>query len=349
MYLIAQLKNLFRYGAIALCLIFAAALLLGPEYAAAGIRRGLSMCYTAVIPALFPFLFLVDYLFSYLCARNSTKKWIGIAAAIIFGLIGGFPMGTKALGDLVARGELGPKKASYLLAGCVNAGPAYLISAVGMGLFGSPRAGLLMLCALSVSSLICLAVALYAASKLPETIRAFHPAKKSKPDFAGSLTYALKATLTFCAYVLLFACIGQYLQVLLAPAGLPILNWSAAALLEVVSGCAAAAEIGSVPGFLLAGASVSLCGISVILQIRAIAQANGMTLRYFFLSRPLHLITTLVFLRLSVPLFPTLTDVYANTLAYRIYSLSPLFSLFFILVAVIFVLSNHKHPLFTNS
>lgn len=353
MYIIADLKKSTRRIAAILCIVFAAALLANPKLAADGIKAGLLICYSSLIPSLFPFLFLVDYLFSLICAARNRKKWVGVMAAVIFGLCGGFPMGAKALSDLVKRREISANGASALLSGCVNAGPAYLISVVGAGLFRNVRAGLLLFAALSMASVVCGAISLAVSARTEginktKIIPADSPPQEN-PGFQSSIRNALNATLSFCAYVTLFSCIGAYLgAVLYRLSASPLISWLFIAFLEVSNGCAAAAGIGSVSGLLLAGAAVSLCGTSVLLQVRSLTASSGISLKYLLVSRPLHMALTLGFLYVFIPLFSSVTDVYAESIYYRIYSFSPIFSIFFILLALIFLLGDRENIVFTN-
>ena len=64
------------------------------------------------------------------------------AAALLAGLLGGYPLGAAATAGLVERGALTPAEGARLLGFANNSGPAFLIGAAGAGVFGSVRAGL---------------------------------------------------------------------------------------------------------------------------------------------------------------------------------------------------------------
>ena len=120
--------------------------------AAQGVRDGISLCLTSVIPALFPF-FVAAQLLTALGAAEVLgraagplfRRLFGIdgagAAAFLLGLIGGYPVGAKAVGSLVRQGLLSPEDGARLLTFCNNAGPAFILGIVGSGVFHSPRAG----------------------------------------------------------------------------------------------------------------------------------------------------------------------------------------------------------------
>jgi len=345
MYLTARLnKPLIRAKAV-LCVVFAIALIGAPKIAVEGISGGLRLCYGALIPSLFPFLFIVDYLCCMISAAGSKKKWTGIAAAVVFGIVGGYPMGAKALGDVCLRGEISAKKAAALLCGCVNAGPAYLISAVGLGLFGSFRAGMILFAAVTAASLVCLILGLILVKDTdrPASTPTARDIVRVQASFMKSMSYALNATLSLCAYVTFFSCIGAYAnRALLLFSDSKIIAWAVGCILEVCIGSAAAAHIGSVRGLVLAAVSASVCGTSVILQLMSFTSSAKISLKYFLLSRPVHAAVSAGFIYILVPLFPSLSDVFASRAVHKLYSLSPLFSVFFMMTAAIFVFSDKK-------
>ena len=66
------------------------------------------------------------------------------ASALFIGLCGGYPMGAAYITEMYTGGVIGRDEAERLLAFCNNSGPAFIVGAVGAGVFGSPAAGLLL-------------------------------------------------------------------------------------------------------------------------------------------------------------------------------------------------------------
>ena len=131
------------------------ALLIWPQAPAAGVSRGLSICSSVIIPALFPFLVLSGFLVrSGLSAKMGrrldrvTRFLFGLpgccGAGILIGFIGGYPAGGVAVGELVERGDITREEGKRMLRFCVNGGPAFIISAVGAGLMGQPVYGFML-------------------------------------------------------------------------------------------------------------------------------------------------------------------------------------------------------------
>ena len=116
-------------------------------------RYGLQLCLELILPSLFPF-FLVSLLLSRLgfplllgrlLSRPVGKLFrvSGVGAtAFVIGLCGGYPMGAAYLADMLREGLIREDEAEHLLSFCNNSGPAFLVGAVGAGVFGSARLGL---------------------------------------------------------------------------------------------------------------------------------------------------------------------------------------------------------------
>ena len=116
-------------------------------------RYGLRLCIELILPSLFPF-FLVSVLLSRLGFPEWLGKLLGPTAAKVFhvsgpgvtalfvGLTGGYPMGAVYLAELLRRNKLKASEGERLLAFCNNSGPAFLIGALGAGVFGSAKIGL---------------------------------------------------------------------------------------------------------------------------------------------------------------------------------------------------------------
>ena len=132
--------------------VLAVLLLCRESVAAQGVRDGIDLCITSVIPALFPFFAASQLLVSLGAAEvlgrgagPLFRQLFGIggagASAFLLGLIGGYPVGAKTTESLVRQGLLPPEDGALLLTFCNNAGPAFILGITGSGVFQSPRAG----------------------------------------------------------------------------------------------------------------------------------------------------------------------------------------------------------------
>lgn len=117
----------------------------------AAAAEGLALCAGSVIPALFPFMVTSSMLISLgfgtllsplLAPLMALYRLPGQAgAAVVLGLVGGYPIGAKTAARLCAEGRLTRSEGERLLTFCNNSGPVFLISVLGEGIFGSFRAG----------------------------------------------------------------------------------------------------------------------------------------------------------------------------------------------------------------
>ena len=131
------------------------ALIFSTETVMQSARFALDVCYRSILPSLFPF-FILSILLAKLglparlgrylaapAARLFGVSGVG-ATALIIGLTGGYPLGASYIGDMVAQKIISRDEAERLLFFCNNSGPAFLIGAVGGGVFHSTRIGMLL-------------------------------------------------------------------------------------------------------------------------------------------------------------------------------------------------------------
>ncbi len=120
-------------------------------------RYGLRLCAELILPSLFPF-FVASNLLSRLGLPQILGRYLAPAAqriyhisgagatALLVGLCGGYPLGAAYLADLESAGQISKAEADRLLAFCNNSGPAFIVGAVGTGVFGSSMIGLQLYC-----------------------------------------------------------------------------------------------------------------------------------------------------------------------------------------------------------
>lgn len=141
-------------SACAAALIFAS-LIIFPTEASDAAANGLRLCAKLMIPTLFPF-FVATFLLSELGFAEALGRLISPAASRLFGvsgkaatafvvgLCGGYPMGAAYIADMRKRGLISSEESARLLPFCANSGPAFIVGAVGVGIFSSSLAGLFL-------------------------------------------------------------------------------------------------------------------------------------------------------------------------------------------------------------
>lgn len=198
----------------ALCALFV--LLTASSQAITCASAGLRLCGELIVPSLFPFFVLSLLLgklgFPQALGRRLSPLTMRLfhvsgkgATALFIGLTGGYPMGAAYLAELLERGEITAREAELLLGFCNNSGPAFLVGAIGAGVFGSGKAGLLLYTAHILAALT--AGVLLRSTQAPED-NGQRPAAAPPLPFACALSEAVRsavpALLNVCGFVILF-------------------------------------------------------------------------------------------------------------------------------------------------
>jgi len=269
------------------CAFLSALLVLYSPLALEGARNGLALCGQVIIPSLYPF-FVLAGVFTQL--QRGAKRFPASLGAVLLGFLGGYPLGAKTAAQLLEQGAISRAQAQRLQLFCVNAGPAYLIGAVGSGMLGSRRAGMLLFVSMLAAGLVLGLLTRF----IPEQTKTQPVGAASKPPanthkpfdhiLLTSVTQATGSILGVCAWIVLFSSLCALLQLL--PHGLwpaiPTLN----VLLEVSSGAVGVVRA-SMPLPVLC-AALGWGGLSVHCQMLGDIRKTGLPLRLFWVSRILH-------------------------------------------------------------
>ena len=166
----ARKKKTRRTAALlsAAALLLIVLLALSPARYAAACLEGISLWAKAVLPSLFPF-FILTALLTKLGAAEAladklsplTKKCKlpGVAAyCFLLSILSGYPVGSRIIADLAKSGAVSAKQASRMSALCSTSGPMFLLGSVGGAMFGSAKAGAILLAShITAVLLVCLA------------------------------------------------------------------------------------------------------------------------------------------------------------------------------------------------
>lgn len=250
-----------------------AALLFCRSAVTSAVSNALTLCGNVLIPSLFPFMALSAFALR-TDAFHAAEKLLSplmrkcfrlpgrCFPAVFFGFIGGYPVGATMIAELYESGEITRNEAKRLSAFCVNAGPAFVVSAAGGAMLGSEKAGMVMLLAIFCSSTaVGLLSSLFAGKKLQD----YSGVSKTPQDAGSALTQSvassLSGILSVCAWVILFSVISGIVR--------PLLKNETAALLfdafsEVTAGVPAAFTLGGVP---LTAAAISFGGVCIQCQV----------------------------------------------------------------------------------
>lgn len=261
--------------------------------AAEAVRRGLTLCARSVIPALFPY-FVVSGLFISLGFADGvgrrleplTRRLFGVggagASAFFLGLLGGYPVGGRTVGQLYRAGQLSKDEAERLLAFCNNAGPSFILGVVGVGCFGSLRTGIYLYLVHAFSAVL---VGILFRKKAPVSGQKVRYSATFEPTaaFVRAVGEAAAGMVRLCGFVVFFLVI---LALITDLTGLnhPVLL----GLAELTTGVTA---LGGRPGDLVwAAALLGWGGLSVHGQTAAVLSDTDLGLGRYFLGKILQAI-----------------------------------------------------------
>lgn len=282
--------------------VLAVLLLCRESVAAQGVRDGIDLCITSVIPALFPFFAASQLLVSLGAAEvlgrgagPLFRRLFGIggagASAFLLGLIGGYPVGAKTTESLVRQGLLPPEDGALLLTFCNNAGPAFILGIAGSGVFQSPRAGVWLYlihaaAATAVGLIFCFILKLNLKQKIagflqvsgPDCNFPAGPGGRPSPSpaaaFIGAVRGGVTAMAGVCGFVIFFLVVLRLAESFLGP--LPPL---AAGFVELTNGILRLTADRA--GFISAAALLGWGGLSVHCQTAAVLSGSGVSLRWY--------------------------------------------------------------------
>lgn len=150
---------------LVLSLIVMAVIIAFPKECSKAMLDGLRLCAYNIIPSVFPFAVLSKIFISAggaeLLAKFLSlpcKKLFNLngncSAALILGLISGYPSGSVCAVSLYNSGKCNRNEAERLCAFCNNASPAFLVGGIGIGFLASEKLGYFLLIAQSISALL---------------------------------------------------------------------------------------------------------------------------------------------------------------------------------------------------
>ena len=295
--------------AFVLCgfLLCGAGLLCYSKAVSASMTQALKLCVQVLLPSLFPFFVLSSMFISTgVIQRLSTRlekpfQWLfglpgSFGAALLLGAAGGYPVGAKTIATLYQQGQCSKRDAEKALRFCNNAGPAFLISAVGASLLQDPHAGLNLYAVHVLSALIIGFIYRKNTDHVKYNgITADHMRSTATISlFSRAVTDAFSSFLNVSAFVLIFSVISTMLQQLplidslhYLPGGGILWYGLLAGFLELTSGVACLTQ-GVLPSSILLPALSFLCGwggCSVQFQTISLLHDAGLSCRQYLKSK----------------------------------------------------------------
>lgn len=237
-----------------------------------GIYEGLLFSFSTIIPTLFPFFIISDLWNEYFAVNEKSliskifKSILGIPScalgAYISGLICGFPIGAKSAADLYNKNKISLSDLTLISAISNNPSVAFVISGIGMGIFGNIRVGIIMYLSVVFSSLTVCAIF----SKRKIEYNYSEEIMRQTFSFPDSVRNAGLSSINVSSFIILFSGVIRALKSFIKsttvfPIFCSFLEVSNAA--REIGGCS---EISKLFRFSLIAFSLGFSGLSVFFQ-----------------------------------------------------------------------------------
>ncbi len=275
-------------------------LITNADSVSSGIISAVNRCLNVIIPSLFALMAMSDMILksgAYIYIAKPfyfvTKYLLAIPNSLFFvfllGNTAGYPIGIALLSSLVKKGEISKKTAEIMSCYCYGGGPAFLISAVGLAVFGSKKIGLIMFLTVFVSNMI-IASVLNRIFRIKEECQnvkfTFNPQM-----FVSSVEKVSASLVKMCTMIIFFSTLTSILN------ALGIWNFlreviklsdNSITLLKSILEISCISQIDGCPYNLipLITAVCGFGGVCVILQTVALCE-HSFSLKPFLISRPL--------------------------------------------------------------
>lgn len=187
------------------CIIF----ILNPELYSKSCLNAISVWTLKVLPVLFPFFVFTRIIvnLSEFKTNKMDKFFNNIYRVPKFGfkifllsVISGYPMGAKLICTLNEQGIIQKKEAEKMMSFCSVSGPMFIIGTVGVNIFLSYKAGLIILVANIIAALI--NGLIYRKDKYVEK-EVSYSGKKNDNILSSSVYDATLSILMVCAYIVI--------------------------------------------------------------------------------------------------------------------------------------------------
>lgn len=202
---------LSEYISISAVILLLCPTFLFPKEISDGVLDGIKLCVTNVIPSVFPFFIIADAIS---CLSGGLSESIlgkifshvfhlpkEAVSAFLCGCICGFPVGVKMASDLYGRGILSKKESEHLIGFSNNPSVAFVTTAVGVGMLGSLKAGIIIYITVITSAA---AVGIIFRQKKSD-FRNVGVISKQKFDFVLSVKNAGFASVGVSSYIIFFS------------------------------------------------------------------------------------------------------------------------------------------------
>ena len=289
--------------------ITAVALLVNAPETMTTTREAIQSCATSVVPSLMAFMIVASFVSESSCGDLLGKilptRFLfnlpqNCGKAILLSMLGGYPCGAKMIANMLKKDEIDIKTAQRMLNFCINASPAYVISAIGIGLFGNAKIGAIIWLS-HISTALLIGVIFRGKPAVEKAHHSIHlPIADS---FVKSVLDSTNTMIAISGFVITFSVTLTLLkQIGVATLVTNILNLLTKdgstskalfdAFFDVVVGSETCLDCSPVTAVVLCAGAVSFGGMSILSQIAYLLSGQKMNFVQIILFRLVHAVLT---------------------------------------------------------
>lgn len=271
-----RLKKIMRTVPVVCALLV---LIIDTKSVILGAQSGIDLCTKTLIPSLFPFFVISGYF----CQALSTFRFpflkhilklcampSGTEPLLVIGLLGGYPVGAKAVTEAYSNGQLEKATARRLLGFCSNAGPAFVFGVLG-SMFESRWVSWLIMLILVASSIITGAIL----PKIP--VKENSCIKSNDSSFIKIFERSVRSIAFVCGWVILFRVLLTFVNrwfMWMLPETIRIVFTG---ILELSNGCLELREIDNTGlRLIISSGLLSFGGLCIFLQTASVTGDLGL-------------------------------------------------------------------------
>lgn len=306
-------------------LFLLALLLVYPALSFEYMKSSLKLCAQSLVPSLFPFMIISDFLISGDTGRILKTLFsrplsfiFGTSRegsfAVLLGFLCGFPIGAKSALRLYEENKISHSELCHIMSFCNIPSPAFMCGTVGL-LFQSSRLGVILFVSTLLSS-CALGIIFRFVYKYD---RKNYCVSGKNPDVASAFTSAVSSSatvmITVCAYVIFFSVLIGYITNLCGFLGAPeIVPVILSGFLEISNGMSRAAGLGGGAAPVFAAFFAGFSGLSVIFQIISLDRGRYIRKKAFVIQKLLQGVLCAIICFVLLKIFPVTVSPSAPTL-----------------------------------
>lgn len=262
-------------------------------------KEALVLCYNLIIPSLFPF-FICSGLLIYSGFCESAAKVFkpvmaplfnvnkNASAAFVLGIISGYPQGALTVCRLYEANYLSKTEAQRLLAFCNNSGPLFILGSVGIGLYMSPKVGVMLYAAHIIAAILVGFVFRFYKKNEYRAYEAEVSVNRNQAGFSSVVEDSVSSILNICACVVFFSVVSRICLDYVPMTEL--LEAAVYGVCEFTMGVfkVSRLSITFVEKLVLSSFIIGFAGLSVHIQVMAIVLKYGLKLSPYIAGKLLH-------------------------------------------------------------